>query len=374
MKKSALLLVVVISAITACASDKDWRSVVGLPDDCDNPVFTKPSRMNPRGRVEGAGINMNDGEAYTNTFIGFSDDWHYEPKLSLCEEEKDAMPRVMGLYLQDFEKDYDDFLPLKFCVRALDRCYAVVVYRAFRNYRYSRYNSDNLEQFIAVYDSNGNLTDAMMMGYINDLREVLMIEPHKEYTVPNNMGNHRLEFDKDSKHFTISRYYYLKDVAKGEPDKVEMKRYYTITPTGKIQLDKITNNSEDYSSDKVLKAGVLIDSVANPKAVKMMEMMLTPMSDSKVFSKLDNVCASLLNDKLVGERVMHLGMMIYNRDPKGFLSYVYKNRANTSLVKLLKKAKAHEGEGREYGMCLEQTISKSCTTAAMRKWFKTKLK
>lgn len=368
------MIVAMFSTITACASGKDWRSVVGLPDDCDNPVFTMPSRMNSQSRVEGAGINMNDGEAYTNTLVGFSSDWHYEPKLSLCEKEIEAMPRVMGLYFQDFEKENNAFLPLKFCVKALDNCYAVVIYRAFRNGRYARYDSDNLEQFIAVYDSNGNLTDAMMMGYINDLSEVLAIEPHKNYNVPNNMGDHHLEFDKDSKHFTIRRYNYLKDVAKGDPDKVEMKRYYTITPSGKIQLDKITNNSEDYANDKVLKAGVLIDSVANPNAVKMMEMMLTPMSDSEVFSKLDNVCASLLNDKLVGDRVMHLGMMIYNRDPKGFLAYAYKNRANTSLVKLLNKAKVYEGDGREYGTCLEQTIPQSCTSAAMRKWFKTKLK
>lgn len=374
MKKSIyLFLVAIIAAIPACAKS-DWRGTVGLPAGCDNPVFTMPERMNPEGRVHGAGINMNDGEAYTSNFVNFSSEWHYAPKLNLCAQEKEQLPQVMGLYLR--QEEINNIEPLKFSVKAVNECYAVVVYRAFRNYRYSNDEHENLEQFIAVYDSSGKLTDVMMMGYVDDIRDVLLVEPHKEYEVPYNMGDHNLNFDKDnSNHFTINRYWYLKNSGQGIPKKVEMKRYYTITPAGKIHLDKVTNNSENYTTSKANEAGAPIEMVANPQAVNLMELMLTPMSDQAgTFAKLEKVCASLIDDTTVGNKVTHLGMMIYNRNPRAFLSYVYKNRTKTSLVKLLKRAKAYNGPGLHYDDNLNATISKSCSTAAMSKWFKIKLK
>ncbi|MBR5086969.1 MAG: hypothetical protein IKX31_08195 [Muribaculaceae bacterium] len=370
MKKVVFLLFVAIIMTTAFA--RDWQSQVGLPQGCTNPVFTRPDNMNPEGRVRGAGICMNDGEAYTNRFVSFSSEWHYAPKLHLCEEEKKALPRVMGIFVSERDETRS-FEPLKFCVRVHHGCGAVVVYRAFDNYRYTNIKSDNLEQFIAVYDDEGRLTDAMMMGYIGDTRDVLLVEPHKDYQVPSNMGNHNLQFDETGEHFTISRYWYLKDEADGLPDKVEMKRYYTITPQGKIHLDKVTNGSEAYEEGSGLKPGALINEVANPAAVDMMEMMLTPMSDPQVLSRLDKVYAKLNNDKQVGERLMHLGMMVYNRDPKVFLSYVYKNRAKTSLIKLLKNAFSYTGPGMEYKVCLDETIAFSGLPAKTRKWIYTKL-
>ena len=215
----------------------------------------------------------------------------------------------------------------------------------------------------------------MMMGYVDDICDILLVEPHKQYSVPFNMGDHKMEYsEKNSNHFTISRYWHLKDTPKGEPNKVEMRRYYTITPTGKIKLEKVTNNSENYDMSKSLEAGVLIENVANAQAVNLMELMLTPMSDNAgTFTRLEKACAQLLSNPVVGDKVMHLGMMIYNRDPKAFLTYVYENRTKTSLLKLLKKAKSYQGQGRHYDYNLEQTLGNACTTATMRKWFKTKL-
>ena len=372
MKNYLSLLLSVMIAFTACGSD-DWRAQVGLPTDCDNPVFTRPFRMNSSSRVEGAGICMNDGEAYTTSYVGFSSEWHYAPKLPLCDKEKEVMPRVMGLFVPEHYEGRP-LEPLKFCVRVHHGCGAVVVYRAFDNYRYTNIHSDNLEQFIAVYDGEGNLTDAMMMGYEGDLHEILSIEPHKDYQAPYNTGRHDLDFDKTGEHFTISRYCYLKEVAKGVPDKVEMKRYYTITPDGKIHLDKITNGSEDYNEEKVLKPGALISEIANPDAVDMMEMMLTPMSDPQILTRLDNVWGTLQNDKVVGERVMHLGMLVYNRDPKAFLSYVYNNRSNTSLIKLLKQAKAYSGTGCEYDYCIDETLEKYGPSQNAKNWIAKQLR
>lgn len=372
MKKCLFLLVAFVTMASACASD-DWKSKVGLPKDCTNPVFTRPEHMNPEGRVRGAGICMNDGEAYTSRGCGFSSEWHYAPKLSLCGKEKDVIKQVMGLYVP--EHDTRPVEPLKFCVVTHHGCGAVVVYRAFDNYRYSNIQSENLEQFIAVYDSNGNLTDAMMMGYDEDLYEMLNIEPHMDYNVPHNMGRHDMKFDKTGEHFTIYRYWYLKDKGEGVPEKVEMKRYYTITADGKIRLDKVTNNSEGHDTEsKYDNPGALMSEVANPAAVEMMEMMLTPMSDSQILPRLDKTCAMLLDNKLVRERLMHLGMMVYNRNPKSFLAYAYEKRTQTLLVKLLQYAKAYKGSGCNYENCLMETVYKFSPSTNAYNWFNNKLK
>lgn len=373
MKKLSLLLAGLMLASIACAQD-DWKKVVGLPGDCDNPVFTRPGNMHSSSRVAGAGINMNDGEAYTDTYIKFNSDWHYAPKLPLCQQEMDVMPRVMGLFI-DRNHPLEMYKPLKFSARTHHGCGAVVVYRAFRNGRYSNFESDNLEQFIAVYDSNGCLTDCMMMGYDGDMRDILLVEPHKDYQVPHNMGDHYLKFDgNDGEHFIISRYWYLKDVGKAMPDKVEMRRYYTITPQGKIRLDKVTNGSEDYKQGSSLTPGVLIGEVANPAAVDMMELILTPMSDDQLLPRLDKTYAKLKDAKQVGERLMHLGMLVYNRDPQAFLSYVYKNGARTSLLTLLQRAKVYDGQGCHYGECLDTTVAKHSPSAKAKAWLKARLK
>jgi hypothetical protein len=373
MRKILFLLVALVTMTSACASD-DWRSQVGLPTDCTNPVFTRPFRMNSSSRVEGAGICMNDGEAYTNRMVDFGSEWHYAPKLPLSKEETAVLPCVMGLY---FPENYDGrpLEPLKFCARVHHGCGAVVVYRAFDNYRYTDSQSDNLEQFIAVYDGDGTLTDCMMMGYEGDLSEMLNIEPHKDYKVPNNMGNYVLEFDETGEHFTLYRYTYLRDKGEGIPDKMEMKRYYTITPEGKIRLDKVTNNSEGHDKDsKYDKPGAPMNEIANSAAVDMMELVLTPMSDPEILPKLDKIYAELLNNELVSERLMHLGMMIYNRMPNAFLVYAYKNRSTTSLVELLKRAKAYKGPGCEYSDCIDETIEKNLPLDEAQSWLKNHIK
>lgn len=363
----------VLVVTSACSKNDDWRNKVGLPTDCNNPVFTRPSNMRSSSRIQGAGICMNDGEAYTTSLVDFSTEWHYAPKLSLCDKERDVMPKVMGIFPENMPPT-DSNEPLKFCVRVHHGCGAVVVYRAFNNYRYTNIHSDNLEQFIAVYDDEGNLTDAMMMGYIGDICDFLRIEPHKDYKAPNNMGRYNLEFDKSGEHFTLVRMWHLKDVPKGAPDKVETKRYYTITPEGKIRFDKETNNSEDYENETVLKPGVLISEVANPNAVAMMEMMITPMSDPQLLPRLDNVWSKLQNDSIVGERVMHLGMMMYHRNPKAFLEYVYNNRDKTSLISLLQRAFAYDGTGMDYAYGIAKTIEESSLGNKKINWFKNKIK
>jgi hypothetical protein len=375
MKKSVSFFLAVTMVMTACAAD-GWRAKVGLPENCKNPVFTMPSRMNKSNRVEGAGINMNDGEAYTLNNIKFSNEWHYAPKLNLCDEETAQMPQVMGLFMNENERNKHDFDPLKFSAKAVHGCYAVVVYRAFRNGRYFRSEHENLEQFIAVYDEKGQLTDAMMMGYYDDIRDILLIEPHKQYSVPFNMGDYYMDFDKkDPSHFTLNRYWYLKDEPKGSPGKVAMKRYYTITPAGKIKLDKVTNGSEDYTAARSNDVGAPIADVANAEAVNLLELILTPMSDAAGnWSRLDRACAKLLDNPVVGDRVMHLGMMFFNRNPKAFINYAYKNRTKTSLIKLLKKAKNYHGEGRDYEYNIDYVLDKNCATRVIRKWFAGKLK
>lgn len=347
-----------MTATWAWGYRSDWRSIVGLPEDCTNPVFTAPYHMNPAGRVEGAGINMNDGEAYTNRSVDFSSEMHYAPKLPLCEQEKAVMPQVMGIFFNEKTMSPGVLEPLKFCVRVHHGCGAVVVYRAFDNYRYTNIHSENLEQFIAVYDDQGNLTDAMMMGYYNDLYDILGVEPHKDYKVGKASNN--VEFDETGEHFTLISKIYLKEMGEGVPNHVEFARHYTITPEGKISLDKVTSNVET--------------NVINPDAIEMMDLIYSPISASHLLSKLDMVWARLADNQLVGERMMHLGMMIYNRNPKSFLNYIYQNRTKTSLVTLLQRAKAYQGPGMEYDECITESIARTSINRLVKSWIFSKLK
>lgn len=357
MRKFLFLLIGVF--ITTAASSQDhWRQVVGLPDDCTNPVFTRPNHMHSSNTVQGAGINMNDGEAYTTRTVELNHDEHMAPKLPLCEQELAVIPRVLGLYVTDITSPRV-LAPLKCCVRTHHGCGAVVVYRCFDSYRYINTQYENLEQFIAVYDDKGNLTDCMMMGYHDDMADILGIEPHKSYKV-GNAGSSKLEFDETGDRFTISCTSRLKEVGEGVPEKIEWQRSYTITSDGKIRLEKVSNNA--------------LSQVANSAAIDMMEVIYAPMSDTQLLSKLDKAWAKLANNELVGDRVMHLGMLIYNRNPKAFLSYVYKNRAKTSLTKLLKRAKKYKGPGLEYDECLATTIAKHSPSPKAKKWLKARIK
>ena len=104
-----------------------------------------------------------------------------------------------------------------------------------------------------------------------------------------------------------------------------------------------------------------------------MELMLTPMSDPQLLPHLDNVWGKLQNDNLVGERVMHLGMMMYHRNPKAFLEYAYKNRDKTSLFSLLKRAIAYKGTGQEYEYGITKTIEESSLDEKKIIWFMKKI-
>lgn len=357
MRKFLLFLIGAFIA-TATSSQEHWRQVVGLPDDCTNPVFTRPNHMRSSSTVQGAGINMNDGEAYTTRTVELNHDEHMAPKLPLCEQELAVIPRVLGLYVTDITSPRV-LAPLKCCVRTHHGCGAVVVYRCFDTYRYINTQYENLEQFIAVFDDKGNLTDCMMMGYHDDMADILGIEPHKGYKV-DMVGTSKLKFDETGERFTISCTSRLKDAGEGIPEKIEWQRCYTITPEGKIRLEMVSNDA--------------LSKIANPAAIDMMEVIYAPMSDTQLLSKLDKAWAKLADNKLVGDRLMHLGMLIYNRNPKAFLSYVYKNRAKTSLVTLLKRAKNYKGPGLEYDECLATTIAKLSPSPKAKKWLKAKIK
>ena len=119
MNKSVSFLLVAMVAISACASGENWKEKMGLPNDCNNPVFTKPYRISSHNRVQGAGINMNDGEAYTSCYVPFGSDWHYAPKLPLSEQEKNQISQVMGLFLSEDELNLiDSNSLLKFSAQA----------------------------------------------------------------------------------------------------------------------------------------------------------------------------------------------------------------------------------------------------------------
>ena len=44
---------------------------------------------------------MDDGQAYNRTYYGFGSEWHYEPKLHLCQEEEAVLQQIFGKFVPE---------------------------------------------------------------------------------------------------------------------------------------------------------------------------------------------------------------------------------------------------------------------------------
>lgn len=189
---------------------------------CENPVFVRPTHTVSGGRVRGAGINMNDGEAYSDTRVEFSTEWHYAPKIGLCQEEKDQWLRITGQEHMDL---------LKFNVKQVNGCGAVVIYRDCR----ARSGEPNLGQILVTYDEQAQLQDVMPLGDFYDIEKVLEASCTGAYTFKPNMGDRYMQYTGPDK-FTVFNYYYYTEKGQSSGVKWEEERDYVIDPQGMVSM------------------------------------------------------------------------------------------------------------------------------------------
>ena len=204
----------------AQATKKGWMSKYDMTP-CDNPVFVPPANTVSGGRVRGAGINMNDGEAYSDSYINFSTEWHYAPKIGLCQEEESQWLRITG---------QEHAHLLKFSVKQINGCGAVVIYRDYEAQR----GEPNLGQLLVTYDDEAQVLDVMSTGTFFDMEDLLEAACTGAYTFKPNMGGRHMEYTGPGK-FTIFNYYYYTDSLE-RSCKWEEERDYVIDAQGLVSM------------------------------------------------------------------------------------------------------------------------------------------
>lgn len=310
MKRFFLILIATSMALATLmvhADDNTWKTKYGL-DGCDNPVFTRPDHEVPGGRVEGAGICMNDGEAYQNHDIGLSREWHYAPKLNFAQREAASIHRVLGMG-RPFNGERNlatDGRTLKFNAKRVNGCGAFVAYRVGAS------GPDDLAQYLATYDDKGFLVDVMMMGGEHTINDLFKMEPHGDYKLVGNWSRLEAVIDRDNPNkFSINlenRY--------EQSDKQytwKMKRYYHIDNKGYFVIDSITNENAPQF---------------NPNALNALDMELMPLAGEGNYDKAMTMLHTLqptLRKSEEGTRLLSTMMdRLYAYEPEAFLVWVWK--------------------------------------------------
>lgn len=307
MKRHHLLLLLLTLVSCGAQGKGDWREKYGLDPSCENPVFTRPSREVPGGRVAGAGINMNDGEAYQDYWISFSGEWHYAPKLSLCRAEAEQLHRITGVAPLDIEKDdWSGDLPrlVKFNVKPLNGCGALVIYRAFKDSR-------DVEQYIATYDAKGQLADVMSMGDGELIDLVFAAKPHKGYEpAEGRWSDIKGLINKDTTNVFTLEYRNYFERSDGKKNDWKMTRRYVVDENGIIHLDNVTQT----------------DTLAfNRHAQELMELRLRPRSQYEAcMTSLNALQPAIKSLPELEEEFSHEFDRLYAYDPQRFLVWVWK--------------------------------------------------
>ena len=281
MKRLFTLLFTFITVMTmmtgSCAaaerSEREWLKNYGIDPSCSNPVFTRPTRTVPGGRKEGAGICMDDGQAYTNSsWVEMSHEWHYAPKLSYCKEEMATIYKVGGLSKQASDNGIE--IGLKMAVRPINSCGAFVVYR---NTRARQWDDARTEQYIATYDGEGHLVDAMLMGVTGDANDLFAVEPHGDYSMKHTWQMQSYLKWADESHFEIYRRVSYIDPARPNQTmwRTVITWHYSITPGNHIRYEGMTTDEEMPA--------------VNPLALRLLDIMSRPLADAEtraLFTKL----------------------------------------------------------------------------------------
>lgn len=299
------------------ASAYDWREKYGL-QGCDNPIFTRPNHEVEGGRVQGAGINMNDGEAYQEYYIGFSSEWHYAPKLYVSPNEAAVLPRVLGMGCPlDHEMlNYLSSVALKFNAKRINGCSALVAYRLGAN------GPGELKQYLAVYNENATLTDAMLMGTAGLIDSLFAAQPHGDYSVSGRWWNISGKINDtipEHNEFTLEFSNYYKN-AEGKDVKWLMTRYYHVDPDGHIIIDKVEQENAPQF---------------NERALELFELHLTPLAgyEEHILNTLNKLQLGAKQNEALKQEVNSMFTRLYSFNPQAFYTWGKAN-PKSSLVGL----------------------------------------
>lgn len=341
MKFKTLLTMAAIITSSNCAfAQRPWLADYGIDPSNPCPVFTKPPRTGPN-RTEGAGICTNDGAAYNCTFYTLGEDWHYEPKLNLCDQEKAVMSRITG--------QLQHRIILKFGINPLRGGGALVTYRIF-----GFDSAAPSEHYLATYNNQGQLLDAIALGNRESLNEVLHAEPHGSYTPRVNMGGSHWKVDTATQTITLTRYYYYDNPIAPNSDKWEDTLVYHITPQGHFELK---------SHDSKGKPAV------NAQAEQLMALSMLPLSTTDVMAQwndLTDQCKG--NSELYGQLLPHVAELFVKR-PQEFIMWTTQHQRQSVLIAALRQA-LDTNEWLADGMRIHIAKSvEACTDADAQKYW-----
>lgn len=313
MKRTATVVIAMLALIAAVADNsnsKSWKPRYGISELCDNPIFIQPLYFGPEpGQL--AGVNNDESAAFGNRFVELSPDWHFAPKMELCQQERDRLAHILG-YHSSATGNFDRRAVLKVSVNPIDGCGAMVVYRV-----YGGQGNDSPEQVLTIYDGEANLLDAITLGKQTEMETVAAVTPHGPYT-PGREESQVIKIDEEAKTFIFSRgigYKYPKD-GREQFEIGAIEYHYVTDPFGKITLKR-------KESDKA-------PSGINADALALMELRQQPLSVNILPKLLAG--AKYFKNEALKPLYCDLVAREFVRNPQAFAKFVYANRAKAKVL------------------------------------------
>ena len=348
---SLLFSLAVMGLVKVEAQSRNWLKRYGIDVNNTNPVFTRPDRENDSDRVQGAGIHMNDGAAYNRRYYTFGGEWHYEPKLHLCQEEEAVAAQIFGAYSPSGKIETLGQI-LKYGVIPTDFG-AIAAYRHWDDSG----NEREVRHHYATFNHKGELIDAFYAGSSGWMNRVLMAEPHGPYTAKHNFGGGAMEFSADNKTLTkTDYYYYTPDDANGST-KWEDSTIFNISPEG------IFSVASHKSSHKP---------AVNEEADELYLLETLPLSDKEAIAKWNAFVKHASKNEQLKDRLANDIFRLFISRRQEFMAWTTKHKNESVLIGALKPGM--EQFAQRYGtgslqMLLEKSLIE-CKDSAVRNYWK----
>ena len=330
---------------------RTWLKRYHIDPMNNNPVFTRPMHENDEERVMGAGICMNDGLAYNARYYGFGSEWHYAPKLSLCQEEEEAFSRITGDFVckeHGFNMNTAHEI-LKYGVIPTDfGC--IVAYRVWGNL------NRTIRHYFATFDHKGNLIDAFYAGYGEWMEDVLAAEPHGNYSTYVNVGGGSMVFSDDNKTMTKTDYFYYKLPDKSSGVKWEDTTIFNISPEGIFSVASRVQNGKPE---------------VNKMGEELYNLETLPLSEKDIFKKWNTFIKKYKNSPLFKERIAEDILRLYVSRQQEFMAWTTAHKSESVLITALKPGFQLLGE--HFGMGASQMLKakgvENCKDKAVKNYW-----
>lgn len=352
--KKIVMSVLLSMALFGFATAQDnggrkWLTRYNIDPMNSNPVFTRPDHERDESRVQGAGICMNDGLAYNRRYYGFGSEWHYEPKLILCKEEVQSLPRLFGVYNPEHNENIGQLL--KYGVVPTD--FGAIV--AYRLWTYDRGNRDGVLHYFATYDHKGNLLDCFMAGYPDWLGEILSMEPHGNYKPLVNMGRSNVTISDDNKSLSIDSYYLYHDM-NDKSLQLDDSLVYNISPEGLFSVaSSYTTGMPDVNKD----------------IMELVRLERLPLSCKDAAAQWNAFAKRGLANEKLKDRVADGILKLFVSRPEHYMAFAANHQKESVLVGSLKagfdKLASYRGGG-AVQMLVEETLE-NCKDAKVKKYW-----